>query len=68
MQHVQNLWKEALFGDHPLGRRIDGSIETGFGEPGISDLKEGTFLQFERVGFARIYHVGDPVRASFAHK
>lgn len=47
---------------------IDGSVETGFGESGISDLKEGTFLQFERVGFARIYRVGDPVRASFAHK
>ncbi len=47
---------------------IDGSVETGLGEPGISNLKEGTFLQFERVGFARIFHVGDPVRVSFAHK
>ncbi|MGY5862968.1 MAG: glutamate--tRNA ligase [Candidatus Thorarchaeota archaeon] len=47
---------------------VDGSILTGLGEPGISDMKAGTFLQFERVGFARIYHTGDTVRASFAHK
>ncbi|MFW9869075.1 MAG: glutamate--tRNA ligase [Candidatus Thorarchaeota archaeon] len=47
---------------------IDGSIESGFGEPSISNFKVGTFLQFERVGFAKIYDVGDPVRASFAHK
>ncbi|MFW9926050.1 MAG: glutamate--tRNA ligase [Candidatus Thorarchaeota archaeon] len=47
---------------------IDGSEESGFGEPSISNFKVGTFLQFERVGFARIYDVGDPVRAAFAHK
>ncbi|MHA2026936.1 MAG: hypothetical protein ACW98U_13635, partial [Candidatus Thorarchaeota archaeon] len=47
---------------------IDGSVESGFGEPGIAGLKEGTFLQFERVGFARIYESGTPVRVSFAHK
>ncbi|MFW9813851.1 MAG: glutamate--tRNA ligase [Candidatus Thorarchaeota archaeon] len=47
---------------------IDGSVETGLGEPGITELKEGTFLQFERVGFAKIYDTGDPVKASFAHK
>jgi glutamyl-tRNA synthetase len=47
---------------------IDGSIESGLGEPGIANLKKGTFLQFERVGFARIYEAGDPVKASFAHK
>ena len=46
----------------------DGSIETGFGEPGLSKMKAGTFLQFERVGFARIYDVGEPLRVSFAHK
>ena len=47
---------------------IDGSVESGFGEPGIVDIKEGTFLQFERVGFARISESGDPIRVSFAHK
>ena len=46
----------------------DGSIETGFGEPGLSKMKAGTFLQFERVGFARIYDLGEPLRVSFAHK
>ncbi|MHA2234969.1 MAG: glutamate--tRNA ligase [Candidatus Thorarchaeota archaeon] len=46
----------------------DGVAEAGFGEPGIANLKAGTFLQFERVGFARIFESGDPVRASFAHK
>jgi predicted Zn-dependent peptidase len=28
MAHVQHLWHEALFGAHPLGRRIDGTEET----------------------------------------
>lgn len=47
---------------------IDGSIETGLGEPGLTKMKTGTFLQFERVGFARIYDAGVPMRVSFAHK
>lgn len=25
MRHINHLWQEVLFGDHPLGRRIDGS-------------------------------------------
>lgn len=28
MRHIHHLWQEALYGDHPLGRRIDGSDET----------------------------------------
>ncbi len=28
MRHVNHLWQTALFGDHPLGRRIDGSQES----------------------------------------
>ena len=28
MSHVRHLWQRALFGDHPLGRRIDGIEET----------------------------------------
>ena len=47
---------------------IDGSIAHGFGEPGIKDLASGTFVQFERVGFARLNEVGATIRAAFAHK
>ncbi len=47
---------------------IDGGIVIGFGEPSIMGLENGTFLQFERVGFARIFDVGDPLRVAFAHK
>ncbi len=46
---------------------IDGTRVMGFAEPGLSDIPVGTFLQFERVGFARIYESGDPIRVSFAH-
>lgn len=48
--------------------QIDGSIVRGLAEPGFSKLPEGTFLQFERVGFAKINKLGDPIKASFAHK
>jgi glutamyl-tRNA synthetase len=47
---------------------IDGSIVTGLAEPGVEKMKNGTFLQFERVGFAKIYQAGDPIQVSFAHK
>ncbi|MFW9960099.1 MAG: glutamate--tRNA ligase [Candidatus Thorarchaeota archaeon] len=47
---------------------VDGSIAVGLAEPGLERMKEGTFLQFERVGFARIFQTGDPIRVSFAHK
>jgi glutamyl-tRNA synthetase len=47
---------------------IDGSVEHGLAEPSIRDLSVGTFLQFERVGFARITEFGDSVKVSFAHK
>ncbi|MCK5264708.1 MAG: glutamate--tRNA ligase, partial [Candidatus Thorarchaeota archaeon] len=46
---------------------IDGSRVIGLAEPGLRDIPVGTFLQFERVGFARIYESGDPIRVSFAH-
>ncbi len=48
--------------------QIDGSTATGFAEPGIADLPVGTFLQFERVGFARIFDKADKIRVAFAHK
>ncbi len=47
---------------------IDGEIVTGLGEPGIRDFAVGTFLQFERVGFARIFASGDEIKAAFSHK
>jgi glutamyl-tRNA synthetase len=47
---------------------IDGSTSRGLAEAGISKMKAGTFLQFERVGFARIFKKGDPILVSFAHK
>ncbi|UCH05442.1 MAG: glutamate--tRNA ligase, partial [Candidatus Thorarchaeota archaeon] len=47
---------------------IDGAVVTGHGEPSIKNIESGTFLQFERVGFACVFDVGDPVRVAFAHK
>ena len=47
---------------------IDGSIVMGLAEPNITSMDVGTFLQFERVGFARITEAGDPIKVSFAHK
>ena len=47
---------------------VDGSTVMGLAEPGIEKMKSGTFLQFERVGFARIFKTGDPIQVSFAHK
>jgi glutamyl-tRNA synthetase len=47
---------------------IDGSKAMGLAEPSIKQMPVGTFLQFERVGFARITKVGDPIEVSFAHK
>jgi len=47
---------------------IDGSVATGLGEPGLRRFSGGTFVQFERVGFAKLNEIGDPIRAAFAHK
>jgi glutamyl-tRNA synthetase len=47
---------------------VDGSIANGLGEPEIKNLTAGTFVQFERVGFAKLNEVGDTVIAAFAHK
>ena len=47
---------------------IDGSVASGFGEPGIRNLSSGTFVQFERVGFAMLNEVGPTIKAAFAHK
>ncbi|MGY5872371.1 MAG: glutamate--tRNA ligase [Candidatus Thorarchaeota archaeon] len=47
---------------------IDGTNVRGLAEPNLKDLPIGTFLQFERVGFARIYEGGDPIKVAFSHK
>jgi len=47
---------------------IDGSRVMGLAEPSLSSMPVGTFLQFERVGFARIVETGEPIKVSFAHK
>ncbi|MBE0525453.1 MAG: glutamate--tRNA ligase [Candidatus Thorarchaeota archaeon] len=47
---------------------IDGSSVLGLAEPGLKTMLTGTFLQFERVGFARIVEAGEPIKVSFAHK
>lgn len=51
MGHVQHLWQEALFGKHPLGRRIDGSVET------VSSFKRADFVSYTR----EHYHAGNAV-------
>ncbi|MHA2424812.1 MAG: glutamate--tRNA ligase [Candidatus Thorarchaeota archaeon] len=47
---------------------IDGSIAKGLAEPSIEKSSVGTFIQFERVGFARIFDVDEGFKVSFAHK
>jgi glutamyl-tRNA synthetase len=46
----------------------DGSTTTGLAEPSVAGVAAGTFVQFERVGFTRIYEVSPSIRAAFAHK
>ncbi len=47
---------------------IDASIIEGLAEPSIANIESGTFLQFERVGFAKIYETRPKIRAAFSHK
>ncbi|NWF95681.1 MAG: glutamate--tRNA ligase [Candidatus Thorarchaeota archaeon] len=47
---------------------IDGQVLQGLAEPDARRLSAGVFVQFERYGFARIFEVGDVIRAAFAHK
>jgi glutamyl-tRNA synthetase len=48
--------------------QIDGSIVEGLAEPSIAKADLGTFLQFERVGFAKIFEKKPKTRVAFAHK
>ncbi len=45
MRHIHHLWNEALFGEHPLGRRIDGSPET------VSAFMRQDFLDYTKAHY-----------------
>ena len=47
---------------------MDGRTAEGIAEPSLAQVEVGTFLQFERVGFARVIATGDTIQLSFAHK
>lgn len=49
MSHVQHLWLSALFGTHPLGRRIDGSLDS------VRGFKRRDFVGYTK----RHYHTGN---------
>ncbi len=48
--------------------QVDGSVLPGIAEPEIMNLPVDTFLQFERVGFARIFEKDESIKVAFAHK
>jgi len=47
---------------------VDGKKITGLAEPAISRIPVGTFVQFERVGFGRVFEADPSIRVAFAHK
>src|SRR3989338_960653 len=53
MHHISHLWQQVLFGRHPLGRRIDGSIET------VSKFKRNDFIKYTK----QHYHTRNAVVA-----
>jgi predicted Zn-dependent peptidase len=53
MHHVQHLWQEALFGTHPLGRRIDGAETT------VATFKRSDFVRYAK----KHYHTKNAVVA-----
>lgn len=53
MRHIEHLWRAALYGDHPLGRRIDGRLET------VSAFTRRDFIGYTR----KHYHTGNAVVA-----
>lgn len=53
MRHIWHLWNEAMYGDHPLGRRIDGTPET-----------VGTFMRKDFLAYTKKhYHTQNAVVA-----
>lgn len=53
MRHIHHLWSEVLYGDHPLGRRIDGAEET------VSAFMRKDFLSYTK----KHYHTKNAVVA-----
>lgn len=53
MRHIHHLWQKALFGSHPLGRRIDGTAET------VNHFRQQHFLNYVR----QHYHTENTVVA-----
>ena len=51
MRHIWHLWNRALFGTHPLGRRIDGKPET------VATFKRTDFTRYTDAH----YHTGNAV-------
>lgn len=51
MRHVNNLWQHTMFGEHPLGRRVDGSKET------VGAMKRKDFLSYVKSH----YHTGNAI-------
>lgn len=51
MAHVRHLWHEALFGQHPLGRRIDGLEKT------VHELERKDFVDYTK----KHYHTENTV-------
>ena len=47
-------------------RTTDGDV-MGVAEPGVAEYVADTLLQFERVGFARLDALGDPIVAYYTH-
>jgi predicted Zn-dependent peptidase len=45
MSHVRHLWQEAMYGNHPLGRRIDGGVET------VSQFMRPDFLKYTKTHY-----------------
>ncbi len=46
----------------------DGAWVEGIGEAALRDLVEGTMVQFERFGFARLRKAGELPEFFFAHR
>ncbi|MBI3420489.1 MAG: insulinase family protein, partial [Candidatus Sungbacteria bacterium] len=51
MRHVQHLWQQAMFGEHPLGRRIDGTNRS------VAKFMRPDFVNYTK----KHYHTGNTV-------
>lgn len=51
MRHINNLWQKGMFGEHPLGKRVDGYKET------VGAMKRKDFLSYVKSH----YHTGNAI-------